>query len=589
VFKRPTPPEGRSADERARAAAERAARRAAREGLPATPPPPESYAAAAGARGGPVAETPPPQHDPEPQHDSPPDEVPEVEPVHEPGPDPEPLHEPEPAGAARTPYEPQHVYEPEPVVPDPSAPAEEPPAASRMPEDDLWTDEYLLAEPVAEVPAAQPPTDPEPTSPQEAPAMPDSTQLYDTVPPAGGETEEWQLPDAEPQPAPRRAAPLPPRAPSVPARGERWRPRDRPPVAAAAPEPRRGRRLGSRLAALAGLLVIALGLFLFSAIFQPFHADGGRPVRVSIPAGADAGRIGDILAERGVIDSPGFFTVNATVTGRRGTLRPGAYTLATGMAYGDVLDALSRGPKAAKAIPTYDLTVVEGRSARETSARIAKTDMEGNYLAASRSRAALRQARELGLPRRARTSEGFLFPATYKLPEGTTAAQLVERQLQGYADNTAKISYARARRVNLTRYDVLIIASMVEREAQLDRERPLVASVIYNRLKQGIPLGIDATIRYATNNWTRPIRVSELEADGPYNTRLNRGLPPTPIGNPGLASIRAAAKPAKSDFLYYVVKPGSKGAHAFSETDAEFQRDVQRYNRARADSGGQAP
>ena len=115
---------------------------------------------------------------------------------------------------------------------------------------------------------------------------------------------------------------------------------------------------------------------------------------------------------------------------------------------------------------------------------------------------------------------------------------------------------------------------MIEREAQLARERSLVSAVIYNRLKEGMPLGIDATTRYSTNNWQRPIRQSELDRDEPYNTRLNRGLPPTPIGNPGLASIKAAAKPSSKNYLFYVRKPGKSGEHAFSSTDAQFQRDV---------------
>ena len=140
--------------------------------------------------------------------------------------------------------------------------------------------------------------------------------------------------------------------------------------------------------------------------------------------------------------------------------------------------------------------------------------------------------------------------------------------------------YAKSK--HLTRYDVLIIASMIEREAQLPRERPLVAAVIYNRLKQGMPLGIDATIRYYMNNWQRPIRVSELEADEPYNTRLNRGLPPTPIGNPGLASLQAAAHPAHKPYLFFVRKPGKCGAHAFSSTDAQFERDQARVPGSRA-------
>jgi uncharacterized YceG family protein len=116
-----------------------------------------------------------------------------------------------------------------------------------------------------------------------------------------------------------------------------------------------------------------------------------------------------------------------------------------------------------------------------------------------------------------------------------------------------------------------------------------VASVIYNRLSDGIPLGIDATIRFATDNWTEPLTQSELAIDSPYNTRLNAGLPPGPIGNPGLDSIEAAANPDETDFLYYVVKPGTCGEHVFTETDAEFQAAVDEYNSERAAAGGQSP
>ncbi len=136
---------------------------------------------------------------------------------------------------------------------------------------------------------------------------------------------------------------------------------------------------------------------------------------------------------------------------------------------------------------------------------------------------------------------------------------------------------------------MLIIASMVEREAQLASERPKIAAVIYNRLREGISLGIDATIRYALDNWTRPLKESELHIDSPYNTRDRKGLPPTPIGNPGLASIRAAAKPANVDYRYYVVAPGKCGTHAFSSSKEQFDRDSARYNQAREAAGGKSP
>jgi uncharacterized YceG family protein len=165
----------------------------------------------------------------------------------------------------------------------------------------------------------------------------------------------------------------------------------------------------------------------------------------------------------------------------------------------------------------------------------------------------------------------------------------VARQLEAFEREFATVSLRYARSKNLNAYDVLTIASMVEREAQLPRERRLVASVIYNRMSERMHLGIDATIRFAVDNWTEPLTQSQLAIDSPYNTRTHLGLPPGPIGSPGIAAIRAAARPADTDHLFYVVKPGTCGEHAFSATDAEFQQDVARYNAERARRGGKSP
>jgi UPF0755 protein len=350
------------------------------------------------------------------------------------------------------------------------------------------------------------------------------------------------------------------------------------------PPPRRsqpsGGYWGRRLLAVIALLVIPAALYLINATFQPFHGGGSGSVRVAVPAGADAGAIGDLLAAKGVVASGTFFELNATVTGRRGGLRPGSYTLRRDMSYGDAIDALTKGPKV-RVVPTVDVTVPEGPSIRETAPIIDKGPLEGSYAKAAAAPRVLRRVRRLGAPRGTRTAEGFLFPATYTLVDGSPARDLVSKQLAAFRDNFSKVDMSYARSKNLTRYEVLIIASLVEREAQLARERPLIASVIYNRLRDGIPLGIDATIRYEIQNWSRPLRVSELEADTPYNTRLRRDLPPTPIGNPGLASLKAAAKPARSDYLFFVRKPGDSGEHAFSATNAEFERDVARYQASR--------
>jgi UPF0755 protein len=172
--------------------------------------------------------------------------------------------------------------------------------------------------------------------------------------------------------------------------------------------------------------------------------------------------------------------------------------------------------------------------------------------------------------RHARGIEGFLFPATYEFVPTTTARELVADQLEFFGENWAKVDLAAARKKNLTPYDVLIIASMVEKETIAPDERPKVAAVIYNRLKAGMPLGIDATIRYGLDvPGTEPLRVSQLESDNPYNTRNRLGLPPTPIANPGLASMQAAAHPAKVNYLYFVRKP-DKVHHFFTASESEF-------------------
>jgi UPF0755 protein len=170
----------------------------------------------------------------------------------------------------------------------------------------------------------------------------------------------------------------------------------------------------------------------------------------------------------------------------------------------------------------------------------------------------------------ARGIEGFLFPATYEFTPKTTAKQLLDDQLEFFGANWAKVDLRFAKTKNLTAYDVLIIASMIEKETIAPDERPLVAAVIYNRLKARMPLGIDATIRYGLDvPGTEALRVSQLESDNPYNTRNRTGLPPTPIANPGLASLQAAAHPANVKYLYFVRKP-DKVHHFFTASEAEF-------------------
>jgi len=173
-------------------------------------------------------------------------------------------------------------------------------------------------------------------------------------------------------------------------------------------------------------------------------------------------------------------------------------------------------------------------------------------------------------PRRQTKLEGFLFPATYDFVATTTSRELANEQLQAFCDNWTSLDLSYARKKNLTPYDVLIIASMVEKETLAPDERKLVAAVIYNRLHAHMPLGIDATLRYGFNIApTRSILQSQLDSNNPYNSRKLLGLPPTPIANPGLASIQAAAHPAKVDYLYFVRKP-DRQHHFFTASATAF-------------------
>ena len=182
-----------------------------------------------------------------------------------------------------------------------------------------------------------------------------------------------------------------------------------------------------------------------------------------------------------------------------------------------------------------------------------------------------------------RSLEGFLFPATYEIGPQTSVADLVHAQVDAFEANTAGLDYAYSAERNLTPYEVLIIASMVEREVQVPEERERVAGVIYNRLRNGMLLGIDATVQYAVGEW-RQITARDLEIDSPYNTRRVRGLPPGPISNPGQASLVAAARPEESDFLFYVARADGSGRHYFARTAEEFEQRVAQARR-NADGG----
>lgn len=498
--------------------------------------------------------------------------------------------------------------EPYPAAVDPTVPAAYPDTPAPYPADPAAAAPYPTdAEPVT--PAAGPATGEQPWWSQTGPPLPgvDVTGAIDPpqppVAPRGAgrpvpaapevaapqPVDDWFEATEQPEPevAPQATAvadPVPePSSSSLPPLKSPTRPGIAPATVSVQERKAPARRGVSRLAALLVLLPILLVLIAAFFVFEPFKGEGSGAVQVKIAPGSSVDEIGKLLQQKGVISNGTIFAIRARLSGAGGDLRAGTLDLREGMSYGAALTALQRDPLPA---PVIRVGIPEGLSRRETAATVKAAGVRGNYLEAS-ARSAGFDPQRYGQPKAQSGLEGFLFPATYELPRGgATAGALVTEQLKKFTSEISTVSMARARKAKLSRYDVLIIASMIEREVRIPAERKLVAAVIYNRLKQDMPLGIDATIRYAERNWTRPLRVSELQRNGPYNTRMRTGLPPTPIGNPGLASIEAAAKPAKVSYLYYVVKPCGNGRHAFSSTDAKFAKDQAAYAAAQRKAGG---
>jgi UPF0755 protein len=359
----------------------------------------------------------------------------------------------------------------------------------------------------------------------------------------------------------------------------RWATRERRPRG-----PRSRQFLVRRLGALGVLVFVVFVAWFLLSLFQPFQGSGTGTVTVSIPTGASGGTVGTLLANDGVVSSSFFFDLRATLAGDSGKFRAGVYTLKHGMSYGAALGALTQQAGGSAEI---SLTIPEGLTAEQIGVLAHKAGLRGDYVKAATAKASGFSPQAYGAHAGVTSLEGFLFPDTYFLYRHGSVSSLVAKQLAAFKLYFAQVKLAYATSKNLTPYDVVTIASIIEREAQLTSDGPKVAAVIYNRLGEGIQLGLDTTLLYYLHNPKGGLTGHDLTLKTKYNTRLNYGLPPTPISNPGLQDLLAAAQPAHVSYLYFVVKPNACGALAFSTDLATFNTDVDIYNAAvKADHGG---
>lgn len=332
-------------------------------------------------------------------------------------------------------------------------------------------------------------------------------------------------------------------------------------------ERRLRRRRRRRGVLVMGALLAVVGMVVFQALQwsaareQENAVPPGQEVTITVASGQSSVEIGRALRDAGVVDSVNRFRDTAEERGLDSLLKPGEYKLVTGMSIDEVLDILARGPSTG--IP---LTIPEGFTVAQIVEKLAATDQ---FTKAEVDKALTSKDLIVKLRPKGETSlEGLLFPDTYGIEEDDSAVAVLQKMLDQLEAVLSKYQLSTAPQ-GLNPYEVLIVASMIEREAKVDGDRPKIAAVIYNRLAAGKRLEIDATVEYAVGH--AELTAKDLRFRSPYNTYASDGLPPTPIAAPGEAAIKAALQPADGDWIYYVLAT-EQGEHAFTKSYDEFLR-----------------
>ena len=372
-------------------------------------------------------------------------------------------------------------------------------------------------------------------------------------------------------PRPRPAGSQRPAAPQAP--GARYRAAN--PYSAAA---RKRRSVVPVIAAVA--IIVLLGVGFFGFLLPSFLSGGactvesGAAVELEIPEGSSGDAIASLLSENHVVDDPQEYYAAVERLDAAQQIKPGKYALTTHMDPEDVVNQLVAGPN----VEGLKLTVQEGLTVEQTAAQVESSlgIPADEFLAQAK---ASNYASEYPFLEGAYNDslEGYLYPKTYEFDEeGLTADTVIRALLDQFSIETEGLGLEQGAN-GLSAQEIVTMASLIERETARDDERALVASVIYNRLEDGMLLQIDAAIVYARGGGSDTVTYSDLEIDSPYNVYKNAGLTPGPICSPSVASIEAAMNPASTDYLYYVVNDLEEGTHAFSNNEQQFERDRQHY------------
>jgi UPF0755 protein len=332
-----------------------------------------------------------------------------------------------------------------------------------------------------------------------------------------------------------------------------------------------------------GIVLAAAGgavLYVWNGL-RPVKASDA-PVRITIEKGMRAQRVAELLESSGLIRDAKLFGGWLKLKGEGSKFQAGVYELTPGMSREEIVAKLNKGDIVAPA--TFRVTIPEGFTVEQIADRLVQAGgvKKEDFLNAVQNPALWSGSDWTGqIPQDGKLRyllEGYLFPETYEIKSGSSAADIVNRmlaELDRKLDQLPEDWMDVMEERGLTLHELLTIASLVEREVVVDAERPIVSSVIQNRLKKKMPLQIDATIQYSLDKPKEKLTEDDLKVDSPYNTYLNPGLPPGPIANPSFKSIEAALYPDDTDYLYYVTKKDGSNEHLFAVTFKQHQKNIQ--------------
>jgi UPF0755 protein len=351
-------------------------------------------------------------------------------------------------------------------------------------------------------------------------------------------------------------------------------------------EPMKHKRSTKRIViyAILALLLLLIGIgvgavFFVANALQPM-AVSDKEVRITIPPGAGSTQISYLLKEQGLIKNPTVFSYYLKYKKQGSHFQAGEYGMKPGLTLDQIIEQLNNGQTIKEEL--IRVTIPEGYTVQQIAEKISTQSPwhADVFLQLMNNPSQFQAAALASLPDNKDIKhrlEGYMFPETYEFKKGTSEQEFIERSLQELDKKLATLPadwQEKLKEQNMSIHQLLTVASLIEREVVVDEERNLVAGVIYNRLKQNMPLQIDATVQYLFDKPKDRLFEKDLQIDSPYNTYKNVGLPPGPIASPSLASIKAALYPAETKYLFYVTKKDGTKGHLFAETFEEHKKNI---------------